>query len=173
MSFEPFILAEMPKKNTAFRFYGHLRDTSDTAGKTGYNLSGKTVRSFISKDGGAWTATTNTAVEITPSSANSPATSGTYGYFYIDLTASEMNAGVILLKCYLSDNESTFNSNSDALDIIIHTVAKKLVSFDDTVSDITSLSSDNPTVGEVLSLLWQWIRKGKGNQKRNLAKILK
>lgn len=102
----------------------------------------------VSKDNGAFNSLTNAPVQITT------------GKGYVDLTASEMNADVLMISASLSSNSST-GSNSLAQLIVIYTTAASSggLSLSDTVSNITDLPSSSPTLGEAVSFLYQYFKK--------------
>ena len=85
----------IPQKNTAYRLYFDLRkyDGSLVTSWTGQD-------SEVSKDGGNFSDCTNEATEIQTSGAG-----------YLDLTSSEMNADVVLIKITVT--------NTDALTLIL------------------------------------------------------
>lgn len=75
---------QTPVKGQAYRLYGAISNVT-----TGKVITGglTSLACSLSKDGAAFTSSTNAPVEI-----------GTTGFFYVDLTATEMDASAINLK---------------------------------------------------------------------------
>lgn len=93
-SYYPFIV----EKGKAFRLYLHFSvGASSTPGAS--DITSATITPTISKDGGAWSACTNTVVKI---AKNDSLGVMTYGSAYLDLTANEMNADNILVSYGIS-----------------------------------------------------------------------
>jgi hypothetical protein len=87
-----------PKKNAAYRVTFDLRLTTGAL-----NIGATGLDSEISKDGGTFTDCTNEATQIATSS----------GIYYLDLTATEMNADTVAIKV-----KSTNTNNMDQVIIL-------------------------------------------------------
>ena len=90
-------------KGETFRYYGIIESSAENSA----DISAATVTVKVSKDGGVFATATNAIVKIDE---------GTLGYFYIDLTATEMNADVICVEI------SSSVSNAKEPDIILYTI---------------------------------------------------
>jgi len=143
-------------KNSAFKLYfGGI----STLGSLRSNITEQDIR--VSKDGGAWVATTNLLVEDNKT-------------FYIQLTAEEMNVDNIRVRCDFKVDavnmdvliviETTSPTGGGATAQEVWEYATREItggglSLTDTVTDITSLSDVNPTVREILSFMWMYFTK--------------
>jgi hypothetical protein len=138
-----------PTKGEAFRLYGGQIQTASN----GLLLQTGTPQSLhISKDGGSMTAPTNT---IQSTFEASPVYNGAW---YIDLTATEMNADVVQV-CINPRNISTWGTPQI---ITIYTDDGGGLSLNSIITDISTsddISKTNPTLREVLAFLWAVMRK--------------
>lgn len=160
-------------KNQAYRLYLAADYTKDSVGDGIYpdgqpNLTGASY--ILSKDDGEITGTTNKGVFIDK------------GFFYIDLTAEEMNADKIVL--YIFRETSRFIASaiittapaltaSDVWSYADREITGGGLSLTDVVNDVEILANSNPTLGDLLSFLWQSIRKKSNKDKWPLAKFLR
>ena len=107
-----------PIKGQAFRLYFSVIQSNSSL-----NISDGTSasrRCYVSKDGGALTVATNSvAIIASPGSNTSPC------LFYIDLTASEMDADNITVSGTFGSNSSTTNGS---FQIHIYTTSPELSS---------------------------------------------
>lgn len=81
----------IPIKNQAYRLTFDSYTIVDQVASANTNGTGMDTK--ISKDGGAFADATNEAIEIAPAS----------GIYYIDLTATEMNADTVIVKTFFSN----------------------------------------------------------------------
>jgi len=152
-------LSFKPTKAAAFKVYFeanmlHTLRAYDEASKCGrLFFSPATLSNFtfsISKDGAAFTSLTNAPIEIDT------------GHAQVQLTATEMNADVIIIKGLYQDLQNVQDSYTGIISIIIYTSTATDFNLTSIVTDVTDLSHENPTVQEVLSLLWMGLRKSGG-----------
>lgn len=135
-------------KNQAYRLYFTLLsiDNASIIPRTGVtNFSVKK----LSKDNGSFNTTTNSPVEMG------------YGWYYIDLTADEMNADSVKLVFGGVWGFTTFTY----VEILTNSLSLNSV-----VPDISTLTTEQPTMSEVLGVIWWAIRKSGGKSKWSLAK---
>lgn len=85
-----------PVKGQAYRISGKIVNSS-----TGNPITGglTTLTSTVSKDGGAFASTTSAAAEI-----------GTTGYFYVDLSSTEMNANTVIVHVTAANANAVYAS---------------------------------------------------------------
>ena len=93
---------------------------------------------YISKDGGTFTECTNAGNNITHDSSN---TAGTRGRGYIVLTATEMDAGVVLVDILSGGSNSLINT------IVIHT----------TVSELAASPTLNSSIADKITAIFQYL----------------
>lgn len=123
-------------KNIAYTLWFVLYLTDDGAPSfSGFGSYWSTLQ--ISKDGGSFTTLTNTPVSM----GN--------GWWYINLTANEMNADTVRISIVGAENSGGTWASACAVEIQTHTV-----DLTSSVNTITSLTNTNPSIQEVLSLLW-------------------
>ena len=112
----------------------------------GYPVNGIHVDTcLISKDGGAFVNTTNAPTIVHAS--------GSSGSVSVSLTATEMNASIIQLQFYDSNAGAIYSWT-----MTVYTTGISVGGIDTgtPLPNITAFSSfTNPTVQEVLSVLWQ------------------
>ncbi len=113
-------------KNQAYRVYGWVKDST-----TGNGIAVGTLSGSISKDGGTAASSTSTPTGVT----------GMTGRFYLDLSATEMNAnniGVVV-------SSNTTNAINATIDILTMDMSEKtghwreqtVKKFEDAVSAVT------------------------------------
>lgn len=85
-----------PVKGQAFRITGKIVNAT-----TGNPITGglTTLTSTVSKDGAAFASTTSAAAEI-----------GTTGYFYVDLSSTEMNANTVTVHVTAANSDAVYFS---------------------------------------------------------------
>lgn len=85
-----------PVKGQAYRISGKIVNAT-----TGNPITGglTTPASTVSKDGAAFAATTTTVTEI-----------GTTGYFYVDLSSTEMNANTVVVHVTAANADAVYAS---------------------------------------------------------------
>jgi len=85
-----------PVKGQAYRISGKIVNAT-----TGNPITGglTTLTSTVSKDGGAFASTTSAAAEI-----------GTTGYFYVDLSATEMDAYTVIVHVTAANADAVYAS---------------------------------------------------------------
>ena len=103
----------------------------------------------ISKNGGASVATTNSPTIL-------PDSTGSNVFITLNLTAAEMSANIIWINLFDS-------TGANFLNLVIYTTG---VAFGTTelflntvISDVQIVKSYNPTVQDILSVLWQAMTK--------------
>ena len=104
----------------------------------------------ISKNGGAFVASINPPTFLAD-------TSNTKVCISLNLTASEMASPVIWIDILDS-------TGADFLTIVVNTTTNKGFSLSTIIPDIKIISSQNPTLDEVLSLVWQALTKAPGQK---------
>ena len=146
-------------KGVAYTFLVPLNNLIDRpSGQGQWYLDHATYQ--ISKDDGVFVTTTNTGISVLESAA-----------FTLTLTAAEMNADKIYVVVgYSADSSGFFGST-----IIIYTGSNSAgisaadvweyenrdltgavdLNLNSVVTNVSSISDSNPTVREVLSLMWQ------------------
>ncbi len=155
-----------PKKNQAFRLYFSLESyqVGDIEASTTFDYIG------ISKDGATFDACANTPVEIPYDTADGGGGVRSWGRYYIDLTAEEMNCDFLIVGW--SDNVTNGKRGS----IYIRTSVEGETSIPATVegggggsgitldtvieSDDFSAPIVDPTVGQLFALLSRRFRRG-------------
>lgn len=85
-----------PVRNQAYRISGKIVNAT-----TGNPITGglTSLTSTVSKDGAAFASTTSAAAEI-----------GTSGYFYVDLSATEMNADTVIVHVTAANADAVYAS---------------------------------------------------------------
>ncbi len=85
-----------PVKGQAYRISGKIVNAT-----TGNPITGglTTLTSTVSKDGAAFASTTSAAAEI-----------GTTGYFYVDLSSTEMNANTVIVHVTAANADAVYAS---------------------------------------------------------------
>lgn len=128
----------------------------------------------ISKDGGTFDATTNSPVEIQYDTADGGSGSRSYGRYKLTLTATEMDADVISI-CWFDSGTGRVGGTLFIFTGSGHPASEggSGMALTDTVTDVTALADDNPTIREILSLLWQILRKAEKRDRKTLKQILK
>lgn len=141
-------------KNKTYRLHFPLF-AANSAGllKTNVMTSWDTLN--ISKDGAAFASLANTPVSIGS------------GWYYIDLTATEMNAEFVTLNIAGIYNVSSV-SGYECIQI-----ATNGIGLSSLVSDLAEVSVQNPTFGEVLSFVWYLLRNGNSRKTWTLKKFTK
>jgi len=106
----PFVV----KKNVSFDLYSVLLSPSSTPGQSSPDLTTNFLwKTYISKDGGALVATTNSPVVIDDSAAFDKK-----GYVKLTLTADEMNANVIMISIVQRNSGDTSNKTTQTNHIL-------------------------------------------------------
>lgn len=136
-------------KNKAYRVYFPLLSIDNASIIPRTAVSWPTAK--ISKDGSDFVNVTNTPVAMTA------------GWYYLDLTQAEMNADVVRLVLGGTWAFTTF---------VYLEIFTNVMSLSSVISDISNLSNNNPTLAEVLSLLWMILRKAGNRKSYSLRQIL-
>ena len=134
MNYLPF----QPIKNKAFRLYFSVVDY--TSANFPPNI-GTWEYVGISKDGATFDATTNTPVQITGDSADGQSGNSTRAKYYVDLTADEMNADVVVFQA----NDSA--SQQAPAVIVMYTIPQEL----------SSAPSKTSSVAEKVTAIFQYL----------------
>lgn len=150
------ILLEHLQKNQAYRYFFVL-DVSDVP----LTIAAFSISALV-KDVASPTNLTNAPVAVGD------------GKWYVDLTADEMNADSIMVLLKTSSYTTiTGSTGSIAWHSSLLLTKQAAIDLSQPFPDITEVSDANPSIGEVLSLMWQIIRKGGNRGSSNLKKILK
>lgn len=160
MAFSTKTITGIPK-NTAYRLYGQVK--SDDS-KLGFDITSRTFKILISKDGGTWAFSTNSLVHITRSSLAAPTSghsqSATSGWFYIDLTASEMNATHIIIQTLFNDNPGLASDPTGRFETVISTTTSTPISTEHEIDADEKIPAGDITVMQVLGLLAKRLKRG-------------
>jgi len=113
---------------------------------------------LISKDGGAFQPLTNTGVFIAK------------GAFYVELTTNEMDADRIDIV-YTGPTQK-FTTMATILTSSGSQSGSGGLALTDTVTDILNAPDENPTVGDVLSFIYQYFRKRRKRKEWSLRRHL-
>lgn len=167
-------LPHIVKKGEAFRLYF----SQDDSFGSGQVVDWDNAHFFISKDGGQFDRTVNTPVAIALDPDEHPSLTRTAGY--IDLTADETNCNSFVISITESTDGSASNrsfmgfytSGTDFSQPNLGTAGAGL-SLNDTVTDIVDGPIVDPTIGEVLSFLYQYIRKRRDGHRFNLKEFIR
>lgn len=146
-------------KNEAFRLYFQHTDDSGTDAP-GTIEDPLVTYTEISKDGGIFTPTTNSIVQID---------GGQKGNGYIDLTLSEMNADNIIVKIRVMDETEGLPGNQVGIidTIIIYTGTVSGggggdISMNDVIANQSDLPNGDLTVRQVFELIAKRLKRFKG-----------
>lgn len=152
-----------PKKNQAFRLYFSLESyqSGDIEAASTFDYVG------LSKDGGTFDACTNNPVEVAYDTGDGGGGARSWGRYYIDLTAAEMNADFIIFGW--SDNVSTGKRGS--IFIKTTTIDEEAIpatvdgggsgmSLSDTIDINVDAPLDECTVEGLLAILVRRLKRG-------------
>ena len=146
-----------PIKNQSYRMYFYMVSTGSTP-TPGNSVTGMTSWTIkkTSRDGAAFVNLTNNPVEI----GN--------GWYYIVLNAAEMNADAILIQ--IRGTSPSYTSRLYNTLIKTSSVITTGISLSDPVTNIGDFPYGTPTIGDVLSFLYQYFKKRRKQGTWNLTK---
>jgi hypothetical protein len=160
LSYLPF----KPIKHQTFTLYFDthaFRGNINLYGTIEYPVASSSFTWTISKDGGAFATPTNAVTNIGGVAAS------------LVLTSTEMNCNTLVLHGTYQFNQGMGNAEGGG-EIVVVVYTSRLGSFDldMSVEDVGSISSSNPTLQEILSVIWQMLTKGGKRDSWSLNKLL-
>ena len=148
-----FILKLTGNKNLSYRLYFPKFFNGGADDKI---VPGITIwdELLISKDGGVFNAPVNSPVDFTN------------GWYYIDLTASEMNADQIIIILNASDGDLATTDSTCLIfpDFDYGTGSGGGLEQSDLVDGLDILPRENPTIGDVLKGIYRYYVKNNRRQ---------
>lgn len=156
-----------PTKNQSFTIFLDTNSHNVANSTSAINTGSPWTNVYISKDGAKFVDVTNTPTYITK--ADDDVNNASNGFSQLDLTSAEMNADKIIVVAIRVVSGTTH----DYSEHIIYTVAGQPISLADAVIDVNAISTSNPTLQEVLSMLWLGMTRQAVSKGWSLATWLK